>query len=209
MLQESGVPCDSQEPREFGEYICPGCNEKFTSDSLAQEHLRTCTSVAPAKRAAGLKPRRSGPDGRAYFAEGSVVFDVTVVSPDAPSYVGKSLDAALDSRLRDKTKKYGAAVQAAGEELVVLGMTGYGALSDQSQQFCRRVATASGGLVRAYEMREKLSCVAALMTGHVLYAAERRAGVVHASTPVFSQAPQSSSRRENMSTSSATQEPSA
>jgi hypothetical protein len=195
MLQSAGVPCDSQEPREFGEYVCPGCNERFTSDAAATAHFVACTAVPPNKRRAGLKPRRSGPDGRAYFAEGSVVFDVTVVAPDAPSYIGKPLDAALNARLRDKQKKYGDAVTAAGEELVVLGATGYGALSDQSAHFLKRVAAASGGRFRACELREKFSCVAALMTGHVLYAAERRAGVVHASS-LSSQAPQSSSRRE-------------
>ena len=191
------VPHDSSEPREFGEILCPGCDEKFEDEGKCSSHMEQCAKVRRIGKAAP-KPRRSGPDGRIYLSEGSVVFDLTIVAPTAPSYVHKGPNAAMQARIADKTRKYAEEVSAAGEEFVVAGLTSFGALSKETKELLKRVARHSEGRVTQRDLEGQLGCAAFLMTGHVIYAAERRAGVIHSrntfcasSSPPLAPAPSS------------------
>jgi hypothetical protein len=153
-------------------------------------------------RHADVQPRASGPDLRVHMDGTSVVCDVSIVSPDAPSFIGKGPDAAMNARVADKIRKYGKAVAAKGEELVVLGATCYGTLSKDTRAFIKRVALASNGAVDERELRAEVSCAVTLLNGHVLFAAERRAGVVHESawssvvSEMSSQAPSTTQSRD-------------
>jgi hypothetical protein len=204
LFASAGVPHDSSEPREFGEIHCPGCSEKFEEEAACCAHIERCPRVQCLSKVV-QRPRRSGPDGRVHLAEGTVVFDLTIVSPTAPSFVGKGLAAALKARVADKTRKYAEAVAAAGEEFVVAGATSFGALSKDTKEFLKRVAKHSEGRVTTRELEVQLGCSVFLMTGHVIFAAERRAGVIHsksvrtASSSSLTQIPQEQSGRVSVS----------
>lgn len=179
ILRTAAVPSDGTEPREYGADCCPGCHLQLDADTT-RAHIATCASITPKQRAAGTATaRRTGPDGRCYLGGAPVVYDVTVVSPTAPSYIRERPDTAMARRVQDKNKAYGDAVAAAGEEFVVFGATAFGHLSSTSSQLISRIV-ANSPTVSRKEACWSLSTCIALETGQVLIAAERRLGVIHA-----------------------------
>ena len=95
-----------------------------------------------------------------------------------------------------------------GEEFVVLGASGYGALSSATRGLLGRVARASHGSIDGRQLCATFSTCVTMLTGHVLHAAERRAGVMHqvslfSSSVASSQANNTPSGRDDISSAAA------
>ena len=177
IFRKAAVPSDGAEPREFGGHCCPGCGATIKEDVAA--HISSCKAITVAQRAHGVpSARRIGPDGRCYLGGPPVVFDVTVVSPTAPSYITRAPDTAMSLRKKEKTALYGAAVAAQGEEFVVFGATAFGSLTAESIKLLGRVAAHAPGKVTRHELMGSMATYIALSSGQVIAAAERRVGCV-------------------------------
>ena len=142
-------------------------------------HIETCKAITPAQRAHGVpSARRTGPDGRCYLGGPAVVFDVTVVSPTAPSYISRAADTAMSLRKKEKEALYGAAVAAQGEEFVVFGATAFGSLTAESVKLLGRVAAHAPDKVTRHALMSIMATSVVLSSGQVIAAAERRVGCV-------------------------------
>jgi hypothetical protein len=173
-----GTPYDTVEPRDLCTMVCPGCGRRCNEKDSAA-HFSTCPRITAEQRKAGAAMRRSGPDGRVYFDDCSVVYDLTIVSPTAPSYVAHGPDHALAQRVAEKNKLYAAAVKAAGEEFVVAGATVFGEISAPLKALVLRAAASSNFDVDAGVMLRDVARDVCVLSGRVVSSAERRAGVVH------------------------------
>ena len=152
--------------------------------------------------------RRSGPDGRVYFDDCSVVYDLTIVSPTAPSYVAHGPDYALAQRVAEKNKLYSASVAAGGEEFVVAGATVFGDISAPLKALVLRAAAASNFEVDAGALLKNVAHDVCVLSGRVISSAERRAGVVHhRGTAAPSPAPAAAPARTPAATSSSAPTP--
>jgi hypothetical protein len=123
--------------------------------------------------------RSSGPDGRVYFDDTSVVYDFTTVSPTAPSFAQKGHTAAMDARVAEKTKLYASKVTAGGEEFVIAGATTFGALSKGLRHMLIRAVNASAYDVDIDPVLRFVARFVATSSGRVIASAERKAGVIH------------------------------
>jgi hypothetical protein len=206
LRKRSGLSVDDKEPREVCGFECVGCHAFFTTEADASHHMRTCQAIAPAQKKLDPRPRITGPDGRVllptkdaktgHFDTTPVVYDLTIVSPDAPSYVSQGPDAAMKRRIAEKNGLYQERVLKNKEAWLVFGCTSYGAIHKEAKSFLEKAAKASEGRTTAKELCSAISCSVAMMTGHVLFAAERRAGVVH-TQPQAAQIPQSRGKVNN------------
>jgi hypothetical protein len=188
LAKKACLSVEDHEPREYGKFQCPGCHSLHDTDTLAQHHIASCADCAT-KRSAVPKPRRTGPDGRVFMPlvdkktghadTVAVVYDLTIVTPDAPSYVGKGSDAAIKARYKDKNEKYQADVVANGEAFLVFGTTCYGGVCADAESFLVKAAKASNGHTTPHELVSIIGTNVMLMSGHVLFSAERKAGIVH------------------------------
>ena len=182
ILQDAGVPFDRAEPREYKSSICPGCGGKFATDA-GRAHFATCTDLSPLQKKAGPEAaRRTGPDGRCTIDGVTYVYDVTVVSSTAPSYIGEKEGHALRLRETEKHKLYSAAAAANGHTLIVLGATALGQLSATTIGFLKQVCATSHGRITLDTARSRLTTAIAMSTGRVLSDAESRLGVIHRTT---------------------------
>jgi hypothetical protein len=180
VMRICGVSTDATEPREVRTATCPGhgCHARV-DESAAAQHLATCPKVTPEQRRIGLTMRSSGPDGRVYFDDTSVVYDFTTVSPTAPSFAQKGHTAAMDARVAEKTKLYASRVTAGGEEFVIAGATTFGALSKGLKHMIIRAVNASAYDVDIDPVLRFVARFVATSSGRVIASAERKAGVIH------------------------------
>ena len=180
VMRICGVSTDATEPREVRTATCPGhgCHARV-DEAAAAQHLATCPKVTPEQRRIGLTMRSSGPDGRVYFEDTSVVYDFTTVSPTAPSFAQKGHTAAMDARVAEKTKLYASKVTAGGEEFVIAGATTFGALSNGLRMMLIRAVNASAYDVDIDWVLRFVARFVATSSGRVIASAERKAGVIH------------------------------
>jgi hypothetical protein len=195
VLHDMGATYEQHEPREFSSFACTGCMQSFDSHDDAAAHMLSCCRVDSLDASDPKpRPRRCGPDGRVFVSRVNtatnlpdavpVVYDITIVSPAAPSYVGRKVDA-WDSRVRDKTAKYEKAVteQRPGQTLAVVGGTCYGALSEPTIAFLREVLkSCPSSCVLLDEVRRRLSSAIVFSSGALLLNAERAIGIRHATS---------------------------
>jgi hypothetical protein len=184
LARSCGIDHDDHEPREFSSYLCPGCNEPLPTESAAAEHIKQCPRLNAAKKLSA-EARRSGPDGRLYFDSGPLVYDVTIVSPVAPSFVGKRHSAAFNARMTDKNNRYKQRVEEVEDQsFAVIGGTCFGQLLGDTVDLLKRLSSASDGEVSVGDLRRRLSAVIVFASGQMLSCVEARLGVVHAASPL-------------------------
>jgi hypothetical protein len=178
VYHDAGVSYDSQEPREYKANICPGCHERFHGDLIAA-HLTQCGSGHLIDDA-----RPTGPDGRVQLNGKSYVFDVTVVSPTASSFLKKAQNAALDARTKEKSTLYKAQVEARGEIFVIAGMSCFGALSQPTVDLITSACLIPSSTPRIDPTTalRRISRAALMATGRILHHAERSIGAIHRRT---------------------------
>jgi len=178
-----GVTFDDQEPREFSSYHCPGCRTVLDDERTADAHISTCPRLSTAKKLTAAS-RRSGPDGRLYLGESNVVYDVTIVSPTAPSYVRRGVHAAFADRIADKHKRYKKRVEdVTAQQFAVIGGTAFGELCGDTVALLRRLSARSEGEVLVADLRRRISTAIVFASGQILASMEARKGVLHTPSP--------------------------
>jgi hypothetical protein len=184
------------EPREFASFACTGCFQSFPCLSAAEAHMAECPR---SDSSAGQvpRPRRCGPDGRIFVKRRNkstaldevvpVVYDLTIVSPAAPSFVDKKTDAAWLARVADKVRRYEGPVtqQTAGQTLAIIGGTCYGGLLGTTEALIKEVlSSCPHSCVTFDEVCRRLSSSLVFSSGALLLNAERALGIRHAVSPL-------------------------
>ena len=179
LCHDSRVQCESAEPRDLRNTVCPGCKTELVEARWA-DHAKACKQFNLLTMQA---PRGSGPDVRFYppsrgtdTQHDATVIDVTHVSLMAPSH-GGSPGREFASREQSKVLKYGAACAAANTRLVVGAMSENGILSRAFGTVVDDLALHSG--MQAHEARKRIQAAVQVGHGRALANAERRAGLAY------------------------------
>jgi hypothetical protein len=137
-LQHMGIPFETAEPRDYQMLQCV-CGERVGPGEWVS-HEQAC---ATAKHG---PPRKTGPDRRIYLDTGPTVVDFTVVRPTCPSYVAgnKTAAAIMNTCAAEKRRLYKHAVEAQGEEFIVLGMYAHGGFPKETRNYVEQLVLSAG-----------------------------------------------------------------
>ena len=162
-----------REPRWLKTTQCPGCRTEMKVTEWTA-HADTCAALTPAQKR--IVPHASGPDVEVFVGDDTLVIDVTVVNPLNPSAAGRSAKVLAGQVAKRKMKKYGAAAEDEGCELIVAAVSAQGELSTAFERLLLRLVPDG-----FHEARRAISAAAVAGSGRALLCAERTAtGCRHA-----------------------------
>jgi hypothetical protein len=130
LCRDAGVPY-AKEPRAFEAHRCRGCKLLVQSADL-KAHKALCKSAVD----------RTGPDLVIHWAEGAIVYDVTVAHTTAPSHLQTPVAEILRRKIEHKATFYTEMCKPFG--FAVLPVTAHGRIPDETAMLLKRLARACG-----------------------------------------------------------------